>query len=91
MASRPHIVALIVAAGSGSRAGGTIPKQFCKVKGQPMLRHSYAVFTHRPEIEDIFVVVGAKQEDLARAALDGLPPPVLVTGGATRRVGPTMY
>jgi 2-C-methyl-D-erythritol 4-phosphate cytidylyltransferase/2-C-methyl-D-erythritol 2,4-cyclodiphosphate synthase len=84
MASRPHIVALIVAAGSGSRVGGTIPKQFCNVKGQPMLRHSYAVFTHKPEIKDIFVVVGAKQDDLARAALDGLPPPVLVTGGATR-------
>ena len=84
MASRPHIVALIVAAGSGSRVGGSVPKQFCKVRGQPMLRHSYTVFSHKPEIGGIFVVIGAKQDDLARAALDGLPPPVFVTGGTTR-------
>ena len=86
MASRPHIVALIVAAGSGSRVGGSVPKQFCKVRGQPMLRHSYTVFSHKPEIGGIFVVIGAKQDDLARAALDGLPPPVFVTGGTTRLV-----
>ncbi|MVZ96920.1 bifunctional 2-C-methyl-D-erythritol 4-phosphate cytidylyltransferase/2-C-methyl-D-erythritol 2,4-cyclodiphosphate synthase [Sphingorhabdus sp. IMCC26285] len=85
MASRPHIIALIVAAGSGSRAGGSTPKQFCKVKGQPMLRHSYAVFSNRPEIESVVLVIGAGQENQAQAAVEGLPAPLLVTGGATRR------
>lgn len=85
MASRPHIVALIVAAGSGSRVGGDTPKQYCTVKGQPMLRHSYAVFANRPDFGDVFVVVGAGQDALARTALSDLPPPILIAGGATRR------
>jgi 2-C-methyl-D-erythritol 4-phosphate cytidylyltransferase/2-C-methyl-D-erythritol 2,4-cyclodiphosphate synthase len=41
MVTVPITVALIVAAGSGSRVGGDIPKQFRPVRGKPMLRHSY--------------------------------------------------
>jgi 2-C-methyl-D-erythritol 4-phosphate cytidylyltransferase / 2-C-methyl-D-erythritol 2,4-cyclodiphosphate synthase len=85
MASRPRITALIVAAGSGSRSGGDIPKQFRLVRGQPMLRHSYAAFVAHPQIDSIVVAIGEGQDADAHAALAGLPPAKFVTGGATRR------
>lgn len=85
MASRPHIVALIVAAGSGSRAGGDTPKQFRLVDGRPMLAHSYAALAQHADIRSVFVAVGDGQESLATDALNGLPVPALLTGGATRK------
>jgi 2-C-methyl-D-erythritol 4-phosphate cytidylyltransferase / 2-C-methyl-D-erythritol 2,4-cyclodiphosphate synthase len=85
MASRPRIIALIVAAGSGSRSGGEIPKQFRLVRGQPMLRHSYAALAAHPEIDGVVVAIAQGQEPDAQAALAGLPPPILISGGATRR------
>jgi 2-C-methyl-D-erythritol 4-phosphate cytidylyltransferase / 2-C-methyl-D-erythritol 2,4-cyclodiphosphate synthase len=85
MASRPHIVALIVAAGSGSRAGGDTPKQFRLVDGRPMLALSYAALAQHADIRSVFVAVGDGQESLATDALNGLPVPVLLTGGATRK------
>ena len=85
MSSPPRIAALIVAAGQGSRAGEGLPKQYRLVRGLPMLRHSYAAFADHPGIASIHVVIGEGQEDQAAAALAGLPPPHLVTGGATRR------
>ena len=78
-------VALIVAAGSGSRVGGDLPKQFRRVLGQPMLRHSYAALSAHPDISDVYVAVGESQESMALDSLNGLPSPHLVVGGATRR------
>lgn len=85
MASRPRITALIVAAGSGSRAGGEIPKQFRIVRGQPMLRHSYAMLANHPDIGNVVVAISEGQHSEAQAALEGLAPAILVAGGATRR------
>ncbi len=85
MASRPRIMALIVAAGSGSRAGNEVPKQFRFVRGVPMIRHSYLAFATHPDIAGVHVAIGAGQEAKATAALADLPTPHLVNGGATRR------
>jgi 2-C-methyl-D-erythritol 4-phosphate cytidylyltransferase/2-C-methyl-D-erythritol 2,4-cyclodiphosphate synthase len=85
MVSRPTTVALIVAAGSGSRAGGAQPKQFRLVRGKPMLWHSYAALAAHPDIEQVYVAIGAGQEAEAMAALAGLEEPIFVQGGATRR------
>ena len=85
MVSRPPTVALIVAAGSGSRAGGAQPKQFRLVRGKPMLWHSYAALTAHPAIDQVYVAVGAGQEAEAAAALADLKEPILLQGGLTRR------
>jgi 2-C-methyl-D-erythritol 4-phosphate cytidylyltransferase / 2-C-methyl-D-erythritol 2,4-cyclodiphosphate synthase len=85
MSSSERTVALIVAAGSGSRVGGDLPKQFRLVRGQPMLRHSYAALAGHETISDIYVAIGEGQDDLALESLSGLLPPHLVLGGATRR------
>jgi 2-C-methyl-D-erythritol 4-phosphate cytidylyltransferase / 2-C-methyl-D-erythritol 2,4-cyclodiphosphate synthase len=85
MTETKRIVALIVAAGIGSRAGGDLPKQFRLVAGEPMLRHSYAAFNIHPSIAGIFVVIGGGQEEMTKEALAGMPLPALITGGASRR------
>ena len=85
MASRPRIMALIVAAGSGTRAGNEVPKQFRFVRGVPMIRHSYSAFAAHPDIAGVYLAIGAGQEAKTTAALAGLPTPHLVNGGATRR------
>lgn len=85
MVSRPHTVALIVAAGSGSRAGGEQAKQFRQVRGKPMLWHSYAAMAEHAGVDQVYVAIGAGQQDEAAAALHGLHDPIFVQGGSTRR------
>ncbi len=76
--------AIIVAAGSGSRAGGDVPKQFLLVAGKPMIRHSVEAVARHSGIAPIVVVIGAGQEAAAAEALSALDV-VFVSGGATRR------
>lgn len=82
MTIRAQTVALIVAAGSGSRAGGALPKQYAQVAGKPLIAHAYRAFADHPAIDAVVVVIAAGAEPLAQAALGDV---TLVTGGATRR------
>ncbi len=72
---------LIVAAGKGERAGTSLPKQYERLAGQPMLRRTVAAF----QGYQVQVVIGAGQEELAAAALKGLGLPAPVPGGASRQ------
>ncbi|HEX8447803.1 MAG TPA: 2-C-methyl-D-erythritol 4-phosphate cytidylyltransferase, partial [Sphingomonas sp.] len=74
-----HIVAIIVAAGTGSRAGGALPKQFAMLAGRPMLVHAYDALRRHPAVAETLVVTDVS------AAGDVLPGARLVEGGATRR------
>ena len=77
----PRIAVLIVAAGKGQRAGTDLPKQYECLAGKPMLRRTVEAFGGLT----IQVVIGPGQEELAAAALEGLPLPAPVLGGATRQ------
>jgi 2-C-methyl-D-erythritol 4-phosphate cytidylyltransferase/2-C-methyl-D-erythritol 2,4-cyclodiphosphate synthase len=76
-------VALLVAAGSGSRAGGGQPKQYRLLAGKPLLAHAVDSL-RRAGIDDVRVVIGPGQEALYREAIGGrrLADPVL--GGPER-------
>lgn len=78
----PHIVALIVAAGSGTRAGGVMPKQFVRVAGKPMIAHSHAALSAHPRIARVIVAIGEGQDTLLD---DAVGPVARLTGGAARR------
>jgi len=82
---RPRTTALIVAAGSGTRAGGDLPKQYTNIAGRTVLAHAIDALRAHPGIEQILVVIGAGQEKLYADAVGNhiLSPPVI--GGATRR------
>jgi 2-C-methyl-D-erythritol 4-phosphate cytidylyltransferase/2-C-methyl-D-erythritol 2,4-cyclodiphosphate synthase len=70
---------LIVAAGTGARFGGDVPKQFLPLAGVPMLRRTVNVFASHPAVRNIQVVIGAGQEKF----YDCDAP--FVTGGARRQ------
>lgn len=79
--------ALIVAAGSGSRAGSTgLAKQFRTVGGRPILSYSLESFLTHPAIACVQVVIGADHAAPYRTLAppnERLRPPV--TGAATRQ------
>ena len=77
-------VALIVAAGSGSRAGGEVPKQYRKVAGKALLAQVIDHLSH-PRIDAVQVVIGAGQEAAYAEAVGDRLLPAPVIGGATRR------
>jgi 2-C-methyl-D-erythritol 4-phosphate cytidylyltransferase/2-C-methyl-D-erythritol 2,4-cyclodiphosphate synthase len=84
--SSPRTFALVVAAGSGQRFGGDLPKQYQSLAGKPMLRHCLETFALHPGIEGIVVAIHSGQRDLYDATSGGLAklrPPV--NGGATRQ------
>jgi 2-C-methyl-D-erythritol 4-phosphate cytidylyltransferase/2-C-methyl-D-erythritol 2,4-cyclodiphosphate synthase len=78
------VTALIVAAGKGERLGGDVPKQFRPIGGKPVLRWAAEAMVAHPLIDQVRVVIGAGQRDLAEAALSGLPVGALIEGGAER-------
>ena len=49
--------ALVPAAGSGSRMGHELPKQYIALAGQPMIYHALAILCANPEITTVFVVL----------------------------------
>ena len=73
------------AAGTGSRVGADVPKQYLDLAGRPMLARTAEALVAAPWIERVVVVV-APGDARAAAALAGLPRvTVLAEGGATRR------
>lgn len=78
-------VALIVAAGRGTRAGAEIPKQYRRLAGQTMLRRACRAFLGHPGVSAVRVVIHADDRRLYDEAVDGLSLPEPVPGGATRQ------
>ena len=83
MAHGQRIVAIIVAAGTGVRAGGAVPKQYARIGGRPMIAYSHDAFVAHPAIVETIVVVASGQQRMAIEALGCEA--TIVVGGATRR------
>lgn len=49
--------AIVPAAGSGSRFGGELPKQYRLVAGRPLIHHSLAALCRYPSIDRVWVVL----------------------------------
>lgn len=78
--------ALIPAAGSGSRMGAELPKQYLPLLGKPMIHHTLSIFCVHPAISRVFVILspddtGWQQYDFSAL---GDKVEVLHCGGATR-------
>jgi 2-C-methyl-D-erythritol 4-phosphate cytidylyltransferase/2-C-methyl-D-erythritol 2,4-cyclodiphosphate synthase len=78
------VTALIVAAGSGSRMGGDLPKQFRAIAGKAVLAHAVDALASHPAIDAVRVVIGEGREELARQALGNRDVGDLIVGGAER-------
>ena len=80
-------VAIIAAAGRGTRLGGGRAKQFIELAGKPVVIHTLERFERCAEIQEVIVVLpaGDAAEFLAHAGRYGLRKLArVVAGGATR-------
>ena len=80
-------VAIIAAAGQGTRLAGKRPKQFLELAGTPILIHTLKVFERCDAIHEIIIVLATGQTDgfLSLAKEHGLRKiAAVVTGGSTR-------
>ena len=82
-------VALIVAAGSGTRMGGALPKQYQPLGGIPVLRRAVMPFADHPRIDAICVVVADGWVEDAHRAIGGSFTADVIVGGQTR--GESVY
>src|SRR5579862_6943203 len=48
---------VVVAAGRGTRFGGTLPKQYSLLAGRPVLLHAIRPFASHPDVAHIVVVL----------------------------------
>ena len=78
-------IALIVAAGRGSRVGGDVPKQYRDLSGAPVLRHSLAVFRAHPRVSAVRAVIHPDDRALYDRAASGFELLTPVNGGASRQ------
>jgi 2-C-methyl-D-erythritol 4-phosphate cytidylyltransferase / 2-C-methyl-D-erythritol 2,4-cyclodiphosphate synthase len=76
---------VIVAAGTGSRAGGDLPKQYQLIGGKPVLWWTLKAFCDHPGVSHVQTVIGPGQEALFAEASAGLPIEPAITGGKTRQ------
>lgn len=83
---RPYpTIALIVAAGRGSRLGGDMPKQYLPLAGKPVLRRTIKTFLKHPSIDHLRVMIHPDDEALYAQAVQGLSLLDPVFGGETRQ------
>lgn len=55
---------IVVAAGSGKRFGGNLPKQYLLLNGKPVLYYSLKVFEKSSLVKNVSVVISRDAEDL---------------------------
>jgi 2-C-methyl-D-erythritol 4-phosphate cytidylyltransferase/2-C-methyl-D-erythritol 2,4-cyclodiphosphate synthase len=84
MEARGRTIALVVAAGRGSRAGSELPKQYRSIAGKAVLAHALDNL-RSAGAEHIRVVVGAGQEKLFEEAVGEREVGHPIVGGAERR------
>lgn len=80
-------VALIVAAGRGTRLGADIPKQYVSLNGPSALTRSVELFLSIPRVAQVVCVIHPEDERLYADAMGGVAEPALlpaVHGGETR-------
>lgn len=77
--------ALIVGAGRGRRFGGDIPKQYCSIDGEVVLRRTLLKFLNHPDVDEVACVINPEDLDLYVSATEGLSLSPWVAGGRRRR------
>ncbi len=78
--------ALVPAAGSGSRFGRELPKQYLPVAGAPLLRHALAALVGHAAIASVYVILAPDDDCFEKLIVPGELPKVVAlrAGGASR-------
>src|SRR6186713_72934 len=81
----PSVAAVVVAAGRGVRAGGSLPKQYRELAGEPVIRSSLSLFAWHGQIGAVQTVIHPDDRGVYEVAAKGLRLLAPVSGGATRQ------
>src|SRR5450631_1183899 len=79
-----NVVVILVAAGSGVRLGGTVPKAFASLRGEPLLAHALRGVLGCAEVGHVIIVGPASHLGRCREVAGGYPRVDVVAGGADR-------
>ena len=79
--SAGRVLVIVPAAGSGSRFGGEIPKQFRTLAGKPLLQHVVERFLLDDAVSHVIVPIA----EALVATVKAMPRVQFVAGGATRQ------
>ncbi len=79
------VVAIVVAAGSGSRLGGGVPKALRELAGRPLVSHSLDGLAAGGVDRVVLVVAAGLAEAFAAVVAESPIPASCVTGGAERQ------
>lgn len=82
--SNTPYIALIPAAGVGSRMGSHVPKQYLEIHGKAVIQHTVQAFLDCPRITHIYVVVSPDDAYIERFLPTKKGVSVLHCGGASR-------
>ena len=69
--TRLRNVAVVLAGGTGTRVGLSIPKQLIKIAGKPIIEHTIAAMQHSPLIDEILVMMAPGYLDEIREIVRG--------------------
>src|SRR3954471_1597091 len=67
-----RIVAIVVAARRGSRAGGEMPKQYRTLGGRPLLAHTLDAFLTHPKVDAVLCAIHPGDRTLYDEAVTAL-------------------
>lgn len=84
-----HTVAVVLAAGSGSRFGSASPKQLRVLAGRNLIEHCVQAFGHAPGVDSVLVVTAAAIRDQVRRDLAGHDKVAAVIEGGDSRTDST--
>ena len=79
------VYALVVAAGQGTRFGGSRPKQYLPLGDATILRHAVAALAEHRRIANVLVAIRPDDRDLFDSSIAGLAVMPPVAGGPTRQ------
>ncbi|AKH38801.1 MULTISPECIES: 2-C-methyl-D-erythritol 4-phosphate cytidylyltransferase [Nitrosomonas] len=82
----PRFIALIPAAGTGSRMNNELPKQYLSLAGKPMIYHALHTLCHSSHIFRVFVILAPDDHEWNRYDWSSFADKLVVKycGGATR-------
>lgn len=83
--SHAKTIAVVLAGGTGSRVGLSIPKQLLKIAGRTVLEHTVEVFDDAPEIDEVFILMHPDHLDEAEAIAARYPRVTKVLAGGDTR------
>lgn len=86
MYKRKRVTAILLAGGTGARMGAEQNKVYLPLNGRPILQHAIERFGQHPYVDNIVLVIRAKEQRMITPLIQEMAKPFhIVIGGETRQ------